>query len=142
MAIIDPANLSKYIDKRIYKYDTFCIESLELDEIFTYIGMDNSYSVRVNDKQDIVSLHLDEITLYETLIEAQTRQVLDVYFVYAGRFNINRPHLKSAVQYYESLIDENDMEFFILTMTNYQLSEEDYHRRLKSIIEKNPEYLI
>ena len=142
MAIIDPATLSKYIDKRIYKYDTFCIESLELDEIFTYVGLDNSYSVRVNDRHDIVSLHLDEITLYETLIEAQTRQVLDVYFVYSGRFNINKPHLKSAIQYYETLIDEKDLDFFIQTMTNYQLSEEDYHKRLHTIIEKNPEYLI
>ena len=141
MGEIDPAKLRDYINKKIYKYDSLCIEVIELDDVVGYVEFNDTVVVRINNKNELVDLHIEEITLFETLEEAKKKQVLEIYALQSDRY---KPTVltKSTVEYYRSLIDKNDLDFFLLTVSNYQLQEEEYKKILNEIIEKNPEYLI
>ncbi len=142
MREIDPANLRDYIDRKIYKYDTFCVEEIELDAIHGYVEFNDTVVVRINNKDTLVDLHLAEIILFETLEDAKTKQVLDIYNLYKGRYKIPDGHTSGAVEYYKRFIDESDFEFFLLTATNYQMREEEFLKIITQIFEKHPEYLI
>ncbi len=142
MREINPLKLRDYIDRKIYKYDTFCIETIELDDVVGFVEFNDTVVVRINNKDAIVDLHLSEIKLFETLDDAQTKQALDVYNLYKGRYRVEGRKSSGAVEYYKRFIDESDFEFFLQATTNYQLTEENYTKILKKIFEKNPEYLI
>lgn len=142
MRTIDPYKLRDYIDKRIYKYDTLSIEPMELDAVVGYVEYNDTVVVRVNDRDEIVDIHLPEVIFFETLDDAQTKQALDVYNLYKGRYQIEDKKATGAIEYYKRFIDEADFEFFLQTATNYQLTEEEYNSIIKKIFEKNPEYLI
>lgn len=139
---IDPYKLRDYIDRKIYKYDTFLIEEIELDDVIGYVEFNDTVLVRINNKDNEVDLHLSEVTLFETLDDAQTKQVLDIYNLYKGRYQIEAKKTSGAVEYYKRFIDEADFEFYLQTATNYQLSEAEYQKIINRIFEKNPEYLI
>lgn len=141
MGEIDPTKLRNYINRKIYKYDSLCIETIELDDVVGYVEFNDTVIVRINNKNELIDLHIEEITLFETLDDAKKKQVLDVYTLQSDRY---KPTVltKSTVEYYRSLIDKNELDFFLLTVTNYQLQEEEYKKILTEIIEKNPEYLI
>lgn len=141
MRTIDPTNLRDYIDKKIYKYESLCVEEIELADVVGYVDFNDTVIVRINNKHEFVDLHVAEILLFETLTEAKKKQVLDIHAVHKGRYSVGNL-TKSTIEYYRSLIDKNDFDFFLLTVSNYQIQEEEYRKILIEIIEKNPEYLI
>lgn len=142
MQTIDPHKLRDYIDRKIYKYDTFLIEEVELDDVIGYVEFNDTVLVRINNKGNDIDIHLSEVTFFETLEDAQTKQVLDIYNLYKGRYQIEAKKASGAIEYYKRFIDEADFEFYLQTATNYQLTEAEYQKIINRIFEKNPEYLI
>ncbi len=57
------------------------------------------------------------------------KQVLEIYALQSDRYK-STVLTKSTVDYYRSLIDKNDLDFFLLTVSNYQLQEEEYKKIL------------
>jgi hypothetical protein len=137
---IDYNNLNNFINKKIYIYAPFFIQDIFLQQVISV--KKNMYTIRVDNWIDVIDLNNDEIILFETLENAKIKQALDVYLFYMGKLNISAPNLKSACDYYEKFISVDDMEFFILNITKYQMSESEYMFIIDNLLEKQPQYFI
>ena len=135
--------LSNHLDIVIYKYQIFQIKDIIIESDGKSIDCDNPFfNVRQDKGKEITFTECVFCTFYKTKQDAQKRQALDIHRILNNSFKANSNREKSMVDYFRKFIDERDLDFFISSVTNHQLYEDEYYKLLSLIAQDFPEKLI
>jgi hypothetical protein len=74
--------------------------------------------------------------------DAKKQQAIDVHKMLNGGYNARTKREQSLQEYFQKFIDIHDLDFFISSVTNHQLHEEEYFKLLSLIATDFPELLI
>ena len=110
-----------YEDKTIYKYQFFQI-----------------YEV---DPMDIL-VETTAISYYPTISLAKQRQAYELYKLMSGTYKPKDAKEYVTSQFFERYVDEKDVEFCVIKVTNGQMDEYNYFKYINQLEKDFPEKLI
>lgn len=136
--------LSKHLDVVIYKYQIFQIKDIIIDSVSgNSIDCNNPFfNIREDKGKEITFMECAFCSFYISKQDAKKRQALDIHRMLNNSFKANSNREKSMVDYFRKFIDERDLDFFISSVTNHQLYEDEYYKLLALIAKDFPEKLI
>lgn len=111
----------KSLDHSVFKYKTFKIYEIDPQEIMEFS---------------------DDSFIYKNKKEAMKHQILDIYNFINKKYSARSAREISKLNYFEKFRNDNDLEFFIINITDGQLDIETYQSIITDLLESNPEYFI
>jgi hypothetical protein len=140
-----PCNeLENHFDKTIYRYQIFQITDIIIDSVNgrSYECDNPLFSIRESGGKQLSMMDCSYCTFFLDLAEAKKKQALDIHKILNNSFRSEFEREQSLQKYFQKFIDERDLEFFIASVTNHQLHEEEYFQLLSLIAVDYPELLI
>jgi len=136
--------LENHFDKTIYRYQIFQITDIIIKSVDSrqYEYENPLFSILESGGRQLSMMECNYCTFFLAELDAKKRQALDLHKMLQGSFRSEFHREQTAQEYFRRFIDENDLEFFISSVTNHQLHEEEYYQLLSLISEEYPELLI
>ncbi len=121
MKAINPTDYNKYIGKTIFKYQFF-----------------QTYKIVV------VEPLIDDNALdyYVEETEAKKRQAYEMHRMMAGTYKAHNKQEGQASHFFKRFIDEQDIDFFVSSVSNHQMNEKEYFNYIALVEKEFPEKLI
>lgn len=144
-----PCNqLYRHMNKTIYKYQVFQVSNVIIDGFDGFDGKEYDcenpliHIRELNNGKQLSFMECNYCTFYETELDAKKRQAIDIHKMLNNSYRSEWEREQSLQTYFRKFIDERDLDFFISSVTNHQLHEEEYYQLLSLIAKDYPELLI
>lgn len=136
--------LEAWFDTTIYRYQVFQITPIVIKGYLSAATetQDPIFNILENGSNQLSIMEIMYATFYPTELDAKKKQALDLHRMLNNSYKGHTQKEKDVSDYFRRFIDEHDLDFFISSVTNHQLYEEEYYKLLSLIAETHPEYII
>jgi hypothetical protein len=136
--------LENHFDKTIYRYQIFQVTDIIIksSDAKQYECDNPMFNILESGGRQLSMMECGYCTFFLYEIDAKKKQALDLHKMLQGSFKSKFHREQSMQDYFRRFIDERDLDFFISSVTNHQLHEEEYYHLLSLIAEEYPELLI
>lgn len=126
----------------LYRYQIFQISEIVIINVIE--SDDNELEIHIleNGSNQLSFMFCNCCTFFLSKDDAKKKQTLDIHKMLQGSFKSNCHREQSIQEYFREFIDQTDFDFFISSITNQQLHENEYYELLNKIFEHYPELII